>query len=131
MRGINETVDANYVFSLMQPELSPAGSSRREVEEKLMDDFQDLLMSIDEGNTIGCTSALAWKFDDDQSDGIPDADTLPCNERFEEADISCAGVLGWIIGQKHRTMDRWLQSPLSLITIVKFATRHTQFVFRW
>ena len=56
-------------------------------------------MSIDDRNMTGCTSVLAWKFDDDQSDGIPEAEIhCPVCEKFEQADISCAGVLRWIPG---------------------------------
>ena len=49
-------VDATHLFSLMSPEYSPAGSSRREVEETLTDDFQDFLMALDDGNITGYES---------------------------------------------------------------------------
>ena len=44
-----EKVDSTYLFSLMQPEFSSVGSSRRQLEENLMDHFQDLLMALDDG----------------------------------------------------------------------------------
>ena len=71
----NEKVDASYLFSLMQPEFSPEGSSRREVEETLMDNFQDLLMALEDGGITGYTSPMAWNYSEDQSDEIPVADT--------------------------------------------------------
>lgn len=40
-----QNVDANYLFSLIKPEFSPAGSTRRGLEEMLMDNFQDFLMA--------------------------------------------------------------------------------------
>jgi len=37
------TPDANYLFSLMEPQYSPVGSSKRQIEEAVMDHFQDSL----------------------------------------------------------------------------------------
>lgn len=37
-------VDANYIVSVLKPEYSQEGSSRREIEEAVIDNFQDLLM---------------------------------------------------------------------------------------
>jgi len=34
-------VDANYVFFLMKPNFSLEGSSRKDIEESVMDSFQD------------------------------------------------------------------------------------------
>lgn len=48
-------------------------------------------------NITGNTEALAWKENDDNTDenGIPEA------EKFPAVDVSLAGVLGWLTGQKH------------------------------
>ena len=48
-----QNVDANYLFSLIKPEFSPAGSTQRGLEEMLMDNFQDFLMALDEGAITG------------------------------------------------------------------------------
>lgn len=53
-----QNVDATYLFSVINPEYSPVGSSRRELEETLMDDFQDFLMALDEGTITGYDSQL-------------------------------------------------------------------------
>ena len=97
-------VDATYVFSLMSPEYSPAGSSRRELEETLMDDFQDFLMALDDGNITGYESAVAWNYNENDLD-IPEAVAEPLIEKFETADLTSAGILGWLTGQKHRQLN--------------------------
>ena len=97
-------VDATYLFSLRSPEYSPAGSSQRELEETLMDDFQDFLMALDDGNITGYKSAVAWNYDENDLD-IPEAVAEPLIEKFETADLTSAGVLGWFTGQKHRQLN--------------------------
>lgn len=43
LMGSVRSVDANYVFSLMKPNFSLDGSSRKEIEESVMISFQDFL----------------------------------------------------------------------------------------
>ena len=41
-------VDANYLFSIMNPEFSEAGSTRKEIEESMMDFLQDFLFGLED-----------------------------------------------------------------------------------
>ena len=43
---IQDTIDANYLFSCMQPEFSDPGTTRRELEERVVDKIQDFLNNI-------------------------------------------------------------------------------------
>ena len=52
MMGHEKDVDANYVFSLMKPCYSVEGSTRKEVEESVMDSFQDFLISLEDEQKI-------------------------------------------------------------------------------
>ena len=81
---------------LMSPEYSPAGSSRRELEETLMDDFQDFLMALDDGNITGYESAVAWNYNENDLD-IPEAVAEPLIEKFETADLTSAGITGRLL----------------------------------
>ena len=58
------TPDANYLFSLMNPQYSPAGSSRL-IEDSVMDHFQDCLILIEDGSIVGHSAAVAWNYKDD------------------------------------------------------------------
>ena len=53
MESSHITVDANYLVSLLQPLYSPEGTSRRTVEETLIDNFQDFLMGLDDEKMTG------------------------------------------------------------------------------
>ena len=106
VRGQVQNVNATYLFSLMSPEYSPAGSSQRELEETLMDNFQDFLMALDDGNITGYDTAVAWNYNEnDPEPYIPEAIVEPFIEKFETADLTSAGILGWLTGQKHRQLN--------------------------
>ena len=63
--GHEKDVDANYVFSLMKPCYSVEGSTQNEVEQSVMDSFQDFLISLEDEHKIsGYTEALTWNYDD-------------------------------------------------------------------
>ena len=112
--GHEKDVDANYVFSLMRPCYSLEGSTRKEVEESVMDSFQDFLISLeDEQKISGYTEALTWNYDDGEDRGSErqQSDKQPAEE-FQTADVSVAGVLGWPAGQRHRPIDG---DPLTVI----------------
>ena len=47
-------VDANYLFSILHPEYNEAGSMRKEIEESLMDFFQDFLFSLEDNVNYQC-----------------------------------------------------------------------------
>ena len=93
------TPDANYLFSLMNPQYSQAGSSRRLIEENVMDHFQDCLNSIEDCNIVGHSAAVAWNYKDDNLDcEIQEVGA----ETFESPNLTVAGVMGWLTGQRHK-----------------------------
>ena len=102
-----EDVDANYVLSLMKPNFSLEGSSRKEIEESVMDSFQDFLISLEDHEKVtGYTEAVSWNYDENGIGGseISLPDSTP-TEEFQTADITVAGVLSWLTGQNHRPMN--------------------------
>jgi len=101
--GGQEAVDANYLFSLIKPEFSSKESSRRAIEEAVMDYFQDFIFNLeDQETTSGYKEPLAWK-----SHGISDDDEeVDDDVKFNEADLSPAAVMGWMTGQRHRGLAR-------------------------
>jgi hypothetical protein len=97
--GRNKVVDANFIVSCMMPCYSDTGSSRRAVEEMMVDNFQDLLISLEDEHVTGYTEALAW---DDGADSIGNhEDDTAERELLQAPDLTPAGVFGWITGQKH------------------------------
>ena len=65
-----EKVNANYVFSLLEPVYSVEGSSRRSVEELIMDNFQDLLISLEDENITGYAEALAYSESENYNENV-------------------------------------------------------------
>ena len=107
LKGELEDIDANYVFSLMEPQFSPEGSTRKKVEESVLDNFQDLLMSVeDEESITGHSEAVAWNYEEDVNGGGERSVThgQPA-EQFQTADVTVAGALGWLTGQRHKPLD--------------------------
>lgn len=90
--------DANYLMSLMRPHFSEEGCSRRVVEENMMDFFQDCLHLFEDGNMVGHQAAVAWNYED----GDKECSDVQSKEKFQSADLSVAGVMGWLTGQKHK-----------------------------
>ena len=98
-------VDANYVYSLMSPVYSDEGTSKRVLEDSVLDHFQDFLMALEDESICGYTEAIAWE-DAYSSKEIPD-DAVPTeeNSQFKTANLTPAGVLGWLTGQRHRPLN--------------------------
>ena len=95
-----ETVpDGNYLISLLKPRYSPEATSKRLVEESLMDHMQDLLISFEDKKVTGMSAPVAWKDDDAEVGETENTDT---EEVLETADLSVAGIMGWLTGQKHK-----------------------------
>lgn len=98
--GQQKEVDADYLFSLMEPNYSGDGTSRRQIEEQLMDFFQDFVFKLENETVSGYSEALAWKGESmtvgDDDDGSID--------RFNTPDMTPASVLGWLTGQRHRDL---------------------------
>lgn len=66
-----------------------------------MDNFQDFLLALEDGNITGYESAVAWNYSENDIE-IPESVTESVNEMFEIADLTSASILGWFTGQKHR-----------------------------
>ena len=97
----HDSVDANYVFSIMVPEYSPEGSSRRCLEESIMDHFQDFLFKL-EDEQISCNTttdtfhnSVAFSNADNPND---DGAVVETDGRFSQPSLSPAGVMGWLFG---------------------------------
>lgn len=102
-----DVVDANYVFSLMCPEHSLEGSSKKAHEEQIMDNLQDFLMSLEDESITGYAEAVAWAEEDPAEQKLPD-DVVKSPEdtaKFEMANITPSGVLGWLTGQQHKPLN--------------------------
>ena len=104
MQGKLQDADATCLFSLMSPDYSQASSSRREVEETLMDHFQGFLLALEDGNITGYESAVAWNYSDNDIE-IPESVAESVNEMFQIADLTSASILGWFTGQKHKQLN--------------------------
>lgn len=109
VRGQQNAIDADYVLSLLKPEFSDDGSSRRVEEEHMMDYFQDFLMGLEDEKVNGDSEALAWAADDNSEKTVEPAsndknDDDNESENFSIQDISPGGVLGWLTGVKHREL---------------------------
>ena len=61
-------------------------------------------MALDDGNITGYESAVAQNYIENDLD-IPEAVAEPLIETFETADLTSAGVLGWLTGHKHRQLN--------------------------
>ncbi|CAH3033261.1 unnamed protein product [Porites lobata] len=99
VKGSNQVVDANYVFSLVNPSYSEQGSSKRPLEEAVIDNLQDFLMSLEDEQITGYSEPVAWK---DFNDTNTESSEV---ERFQSMDTTPSGVLGWLTGQKHRPLN--------------------------
>ena len=91
---------------------SPEGTSRRTVEETLIDNFQDFLMGLEDEKMTGYTEMIAWSSHDYLEDEEPHQKD-PVNQSVEEenpqffhsAELTPSGVLGWLTGQRHRPVN--------------------------
>ena len=72
----NDPVDANYLFSLMCPQFSAEGSTKKVHEDQIMDNLQDFLFCIEDEAVTGYAEAIAWAAEIVSSDratsGAPD-----------------------------------------------------------
>lgn len=103
--------DANYLLSILNPIYSEEGSSRKKVEDIIIDFFQDTLLSFEDGRVSGYTSALAWNYADQLDEVSKDQpmlenESLPPAENFESPDLSVPGILQWLTGQRHKPIGR-------------------------
>ena len=92
--------DADYLFSLMEPIFSEEGSTKRVIEESIMDYIQDLLIALEDTSVSGYSAPVAWNYDESQND--PSTPAEDAEGLFETADMSVGGVMGWLTGQRHK-----------------------------
>ena len=108
-----DAIDANYLFSLMVPEYSPEGSSKRCTEEIIMDHLQDFLFKLED-------EQVSFKDSADDTDTFHDSfapqvtpntdndaivDETAENVQLSKPSLSPAGVMGWLTGQQHKPLD--------------------------
>ena len=93
INSFETVVNANYVFSLVEPTLSDKGSFRKSVEEKMLDNLQDFLIMTEDEKISGATESLAQYADDEIS------------AKELEANINPAGFLKWLIGLSHNPLS--------------------------
>ncbi|KAK3712178.1 hypothetical protein QZH41_005805 [Actinostola sp. cb2023] len=85
-----QPVDPDYLFSLLKPEYSDVGSTRRSIEESVMDNFQDLLFSLEDDSPVSAyREALAWKAVNADADHDGDDDDNDGDERIKHVKITC------------------------------------------
>ena len=121
----NDPIDANYLFSLMCPQFSAEGSTKRVHEYQIMDNLQDFLFGLEDEAVTGYAEAIAWAADvsSDQTlsgtlgtnqaeNGLADLQApnegdneIGMSEKFEMANLSPAGVFGWLSGQRHKPLN--------------------------
>ena len=99
--------DADYLYSLFQPQFAEKDSSRRTVEETMMDDFQDLLHRVEDGMIVPKTSVTAWNHPTDVTDKP--------EECIQQSEVSIASILGWFTGQRHRAHGPWQDLSIKVI----------------
>ena len=107
MKGV--IPDADYLFSVMWPVYSEQGSSRKCIEMKMMDHFQDTLNAFEDEHMTGYLTAIAWRdFKDDSEDSEKeDEEKGKANpESFENPSLSIPGVMGWLTGVQHKPINR-------------------------
>lgn len=98
VKGEVEEVDANYLVSLLHPEFSEKDTPRRAVEDKVLDNFQDFIYSIEDEKMSGIPSAVAFIYDDGDNE---------CNdgeEKYESISPTPSSVMQWLTGQGHRDL---------------------------
>jgi len=96
-------VDSNYVVSQLQPQFSDGGTAARTIEEKVFDHLHDFIMDLEDNTVEGYSEEIAYSHNDteDEAGGIQFEGT----QTEVDADLSPAGILGWLTGQKHRPVD--------------------------
>ena len=95
--------DADYLCSLFQPKFGGKGTVKREVEEKIMDNLQDLLFKGEDGLILQKSSHAAWNYPLDDTD---DTD-ITAEESIQHAEVTISSILGWFTGQRRRFHGPW------------------------
>ena len=94
----NTDVDANYIMSILNPIFS-SEPDKRKVEESVIDHLQDFLNYIEDNHVAGHSGEMTT-----YNEGIDDYDSADDDSKSNiiDADLTPAGVLGWLTGQRHK-----------------------------
>ena len=84
------SVDAKYLFSILEPSFSIEGSSQRKIENDVMDNFQDFLHLIEDE----CITGLGEVFTNDEDIDLPP----------EKLQLTPAGVHRWFTGTDQKPL---------------------------
>eukprot|EP00794_Sanderia_malayensis_P006762 gene6762-7523_t len=105
--GDDGIINANYLFSLLCPNFSEMGSTRRKTEEHTMDLFQDYLFHLEDNpqEIKSHLSAITWNYPDTSDEGDETKKPESLDEKFEEIKASPKAVLKWITGSSHKPLD--------------------------
>ena len=95
----NTIPDADYLYSLLMPQFAEKGSNKREIEEKMMDIFQDFLFKVEDELIAPQTSIAAWDH--------PIEDTEKPEEHVHQSVVTIPRLLGWFTGQRHKSHGPW------------------------
>ena len=83
-----------------KPRYSTDGSTQKEIEESMMDYFQNFLNSLEdnEDKVSGYCEPVSWNYGD--TEGGADLSAEQTDEKFQTAEITIPGILGWLLGQQ-------------------------------
>lgn len=84
VKSLINDVDANYLTEVLRPQQSPEGSSRRFIEEKIVDHFQDFLLSLADYNITGYSA---------QPQDMGESFSAKISH---SPDLTGLGVMGWL-----------------------------------
>ena len=109
-------VDANFVVSALTANFSATGSKRRKDEELIIDYFQDILISLEDGKVTGQSEPLAYLHGNEGIEGsIEFEDNTVASETTP--DLSPSGIFKWLTGQRHISLKK-KKSKLPFILIM-------------
>ena len=95
----DDNVDAMYLASIFTPVFSTNDSEKLCKEEAILDNLQDCILKFEDNAISGYSEALAYKEEDDITT------SGERGEKFHDAKLTPAGVLGWLTGQQHKPLN--------------------------
>ena len=94
--------DANFVVSALTGNFSATGSKRRKDEELIIDYFQDMFISLEDGKVSGRSELLAYLHGNEGIEGsIEFEDDTVASETTP--DLSSSGIFKWLTGQRYNS----------------------------
>ena len=87
LKGEEGEVDANYLVSLLHPELSAQDNPHRAAEHQVLVNFQDFIYSLEDEKVSGIMPSVECNDDDD------DDDEGNGEIKYEHASLTPAGVM--------------------------------------